>query len=430
MLNGITMFGKFISSLESSQLDAAAPNGLPCPSCGVMRMDLAGNPKRLVTCRDCGHVATAINWFKGLKFGRVGGRVDQPPANTHITKHSAGNSTTWEIPPSGRSGGLLLFGWIWTGFSVLSLGGISHGQALDGNSLSSAKLLPIGMLVLFLSIGIGMLYAAYRSKNAKHQVTVGGGTMTLRREWRGRVKELSLPTRESIFVDQVAFNSSNNKPVYCIEVRGGSNKFRFGGTLTPEEKGWLVAEFKDAIDAAAATPDGRREREGMDIFSLAVPKSGSLLFLGLLFLLMSAGVALLGWKIVPGKGGWAVGSQTILLVVSGIFFLVGASITWVALRRAGFETRLEGSRGQLAIRKTKKGMTISEKVFERSSYCDIRTEDCGHQNGKRMKRIELLIGGNSEDIGTWIDGDKADDFVTEFRKIMGSHRLAEKSAPP
>lgn len=420
MLDGITMFGKFISSLESSQLNSAAPKGLPCPGCGVVRMDLAGDPKRLITCSSCGHVAAASDWLGSLRSGKITGRVDQPPANTAITKHQAGSSTIWEIPPSGRSGGMLLFGWIWTGFSVLILGGISYGMVSDGDSSSSVeKLFPIGMLVLFLSIGVGMLYAAYRSKNAKHQVTVGGGMMTLRREWRGKVKELSLPISERICIAEVVFYSVNDNPVFGIEVKGGSSKFRFGSSLTPAEKGWLVADFRKAIGVGNDSLAVKHTAGKQDVFSLAVPKSGSLLPIGVFFLLLSIGAAVFGWKIVPGKEGWAMSSQTILWVFSGIMFLVGTVITWMFVRRSGFETRLDGSHGQLAIRRMKKGMTISEKVYERSTYRDIRTKETGHNNGRIMKSIELLIGGRSERLALWVDGNQADDFATAVREAMG-----------
>jgi hypothetical protein len=420
MLHGITMFGKIISSLESSHLNAAAGKGLPCPGCGVVRMDLAGDPKRLITCTDCGHVAAASDWLASQRSGKVYGRADQPPVNTAITKHQSGNLTIWEIPPSGRSGGMLLFGWIWTGFSLLIAGGGSCAALFAGEGASlSAKLIPIGMLVLFQSIGIGMLYAAYRSKNAKHQVTVGGGVMTLRREWRGKVREVSLPTSERIIVDQVVFYSSNDNPVYGIEVRGGSDKFRFGSTLTPEEKGWLVAEFKIAIGSHADTRNMGQTGGRKDVFSLVVPKSGSLFPIGALFLLMGIGAAVLGWKIVPGKGGWAVNSQTILWAFSGMMFLVGAVFTGIAFSRSGFETRLDGSHGQLAIRKMKKGLPVSENLYDRSTYRDIRTKDIGHNNGRRMKSIELLIGSKSERLASWVDAHQADDFAAAVREAMG-----------
>lgn len=82
------------------------------------------------------------------------------------------------------------------------------------------------------------------------------------------------------------------------------------------------------------------------------------------------------------------------------------------------ETRIDGSISDIAIRTSRHGLILKERVFPRASVTEIRSSVSGSSNGKAMKRIELIGGDQAETIARWIDGDKADALVEEVRRPL------------
>lgn len=442
------MFKKIVSGLEQAHLKSlAAKGGLACPACGTATHQLPTEMDAVVTCRSCGHFGSASEWARGNTDGNRVGRAGQPPMNTRIVRETAGSFTTWHIPPSGNGGGLVGFGWIWTTFiaiftlamtTPLWLTKVAPDAKIHVKNASGASgmLAGLAFLSIFWAVGLGMLYFGYRMKNAKHRVTIGHGAVTLLREWRGKRKEKSLPLADVQSISQVVFYSRNYQPVHGVELKGNSGKLRFGSSLTPEEKAWLVADFK-----AAVWPEKTTNRPGADnqisnssraqaVFSTVLPTSaGAGLVFGILFALMGAGFVCVGLFVLPSHHGSSsgpdlfkaagIGFKGIWTAMSSVFFLIGCGVAFASFRKLGTETRIEGTTRHIAVRKVKKGLTLEEKLFDRAQVRDIRASETGQMNGKPMKKIELIVGEKAERIALWVDGDKADAVVDEVRRALG-----------
>ncbi|QUE50819.1 hypothetical protein KBB96_18410 [Luteolibacter ambystomatis] len=439
------MFKKIVSGLEQAHLKSlAAKGGLSCPACGTVMHQLPAEMDAIVTCLSCGHFGSASEWARGNTDGNRVGRADQPPAGTRIVREKAGSFTTWHIPPSGNGGGLVGFGWVWTIFiaiftfaatTPLWLTKITPDAKVQvkGASGAGGTLAMLGFLSIFWAVGLAMLYFGYRMKNAKHRVTIGNGAVTLLRDWSGRKKEKSLPLAGLQSISQVVFYSRNYQPVHGVELKGSSGKLRFGSGLTPEEKAWLVADFKAAVwpqSQAGLQNTGARQASGQPqgIFSVALPGSaaGGLIF-GVLFALIGGTFVGIGLLMMSGSHGSSpgffetvdAGFRGIWITMSSVFFVIGCIVTVMSARKLGIETRIEGTTRHIAVRKMKKGLVLEEKLFDRAQVRDIRASETGQMNGKPMKKVELIVGQKAERIALWVDGEKADAAVDEVRRALG-----------
>ncbi|MGC4015570.1 MAG: hypothetical protein QM755_13780 [Luteolibacter sp.] len=449
LARGVSMFKKIISGFEKAQLNSlATKGGLACPACGTLAMQVPSEMNAVITCRSCGHFGSASEWAHGNAEGNRVGRAGHPPANTRIVREGAGSFTTWHIPPSGNGGGLVSFGWIWTIFMVVFSIGWStplwikkvapaiEVHSSKGSAGPMGALLLAGFFTLFWAIGLSMLYFGYRMKNAKHRVMIGNGTVTLLREWRGHRKEKSLPLADLQSISQVVFYSRNYQPVHGVELKGKSGKLRFGSGLKPEEKAWLVADFKAAVwpeKAAGPRTESGRQTGGTGskaVFSTVVPGSavGGVIF-GIFFALMGGAFVAVGIWLIPGSHAGAsgfgifktlgIGFQTIWTAMSSVFFLAGCGVSIASIRRLGTEMRIEGTARHVAVRTMKKGAVLKEQLFDRAQVRDIRASESGQTNGKPMKKLELIVGDKAERIAWWVDGEKADAVVDEVRAALG-----------
>jgi len=439
------MFKKIVSGLEQAHLKSlAAKGGLACPACGTVTHQLPTEMDAVITCRSCGHFGSASEWARGNTDGNRVGRADQPPQGTRIVREKAGSFTTWHIPPSGNGGGLLGFGWMWTTFVAiftlamtvpLWLHKVAPRVEMDvkGASAVGGVLFGLAFLSIFWAIGLGMLYYGYRMKNAKHRVTIGNGAITLLSDWNGRRKEKSLPLANLQSISQVVFYSRNYQPVHGVELKGASGKLRFGSSLTPEEKAWLVADFKATVWPQSQTsPQGMAARQvsgqPQGAFSVVLPGSAAAgLLFGILFALVGGAFVGIGLLMMSGSHGGSpgffrnvdAGFRGIWLTMSSVFFVIGCIVTVTSARKLGTETRIEGTTRHIAVRKMKKGMVLEEKLFDRAQVRDIRASETGQMNGKPMKKLELIVGEKAERIALWVDGEKADAAVDEVRRALG-----------
>jgi hypothetical protein len=416
------MFRKVVSLLEKAQTKAVAGGkGFVCPQCGAARHGSPADADAILNCA-CGYFGSVAEWTAGAASGIRVGRAGSPPPGTRIARNDDGRVHAWEIPPSGKSGGLLAFGWVWTIFIALfdavPLVALLQGAEKDSHSILSLLLFTLP----FWAVGIGILYAGYRAKNAKHRVEIGNGVVSLTRDWRGKRKMKSLPLDGVQSIGQTVFYSKNYTPVRGVEIKGASGKLRFGSTLSDEEKAWLVADFQQAVwpeKTSAAVVETSRQAARVNVFSIALPQANNLW--GLLFvLLMCVAFLVVGLKLIPREAmAGPILFRTVWLAMDGLFFLLCLSGIVSALRNLGVETRLEGDTRHLTLRKVKKGLTLKETVFERSEFRDIRASAFGTNNGREMKRVELLIGDKAHRLASWMDGAKADEFVAEARRAIG-----------
>lgn len=438
---------KLWEKAEAAGYRSMASRGLlACPSCGARRSDVPEGPVQLLSCPSCGIRASAAEWTGSSVTNHVAPTDPVvPPSGTRITR-SGDNpcEVVWKIPASGKSGGLLFFAIFWCAITAIVSGcflmAFLTRKEVDGD-------MPMGTLIpffgLFWALGLGMSYAAFRSKYARHRISSGPERVVLRRELFGRSTEKALDAAGITGVSCEVFYQKNYRPVFGIEIRGSGGKLRFGSMLTEEEKAWLVADMRRVMmkeehsPTVIATARIRVARQAY--FSIPLPKARSsllptavlLLVIGTLFVFVGTRIPT-GHQSPPGAGGSGdteifdlvfefatQGFQGIWMLVSGIIALVGLVMLLVQLKLRGKETRLEGTGSEISIRTYRHGLVIENQTFPRTSVTDLRCSPSGSSNGKPMKRIELVVGDKAEKIAWWIDGDLADAFVAEALGALG-----------
>ena len=262
----------------------------------------------------------------------------------------------------------------------------------------------------------------------------------MRRELFGKTHDKSLPIDSITSITQVEFYQKNYRPVRGIEIRGKHGKLRFGSILSDEEKAWLVADMRRIIpgtpdqDARPATPRGTRQ----SFFSFALPKSSSHLWpLAILMTLIGSGFIGVGIFFIDSDTGMTKTSaphfvkafdfvfslvthnfRLIWTLMNAVLAATGLSLLVWLNRTKNQETRIEATDSEIAIRTTRHGLVLKERLFPRSAVTDIRSSVSGSSNGKPMKRVELIVGNKAEPIARWIDGEKADALVEEVRHAL------------
>lgn len=300
-------------------------------------------------------------------------------------------------------------------------------------------------LSVFWAVGLGLLYAAFRNKYARHRISANRENVILRRVLFGKSKDIPLPTGDIRSVAEVEFYQQNYQPVHGIEIRGSRGKLRFGSMLTDAEKAWLTADMRGVILGApvdpSTTPDSRRvppvgARQGY--FSIPLPQAGSqLLPVGIMLLLMGSAFVCIGIFFLgdssgpaerPGTGDAGIfdfiftffhqGFRILWTAMSGVMAASGLAVLIWRARTANRETRIEGTDSEIAIRTSRHGLVLQERVFPRAAVADIRSSVSGSSNSKTMKRVELIVGNKAEHVSRWMDGEKADALVNEVRLAL------------
>ncbi len=448
------MRNRILSFLEKAALKTASSGkGLSCPGCGISNQTRNLVSGQVLTCASCGYFGSALEWITKPSSSPPSDpqRIPtSPPPGTRITLEPRMGGILWNIPATGKSGGLLPVGWIWTllcltmGVIVLWLGITGTGSINDQPATVERALGMELMMIPFHLIGILMLYFGYRMKFASHQLAIGRGRIALTRRWLGRAKEKSIAIQDLESIQQVVFYSRNYQPVHGIEIKGGRKKLRFGSSLTEAEKAWLVAQFQRSVwpdrfkKEEAKSPDvAEPAGVGTRPFSILMPKSSGSLGIGIMLLVM--GLLFLGvgiFLIKPIGMGHAHSSEGFFTIFNRLFSLLGSGfqIVWCLIstimlvsgiaclrshrRNAGVEQRLIGSPTGISLKRLRHATVVEEKTFERRLFRDIRASVMGSVNGKPMKRIEMILGDRSETIANWVAGEKADALVEEVRQAM------------
>lgn len=260
--------------------------GALCPQCSTRQVLGPGEP--VVTCNNCGFRASRTEWSM-RNFNTDGANdhpadPDRPPANTKIVRRILDDNTiAWEVPPSGKSAGLLFFAILWTGFVAVWTGMAIFGPGLSGEPGGIA--FPLFSLP-FWAVGIGMLYFGLRAKYAVHLFLIDSKEFIMVRSFFNRTTRKTLQRDQLKWVQKKEFYQQNYTPVYGIEIRGEDGKVRFGTTLSEEEKDWLVADMQRVLwpksaehslstKATATRSTSSRTRDSFEILFPSVPGNGS-----------------------------------------------------------------------------------------------------------------------------------------------------------
>ncbi len=433
---------KIAATAEKAAMEAAWTKGLMrCPNCGQPPVQRPADAETLMRCASCGLDALPSDW-RPATGGVPVGHPDQIPADTRIRREGGfPGDCIWHIPASGKFGFFLFFGVMWTTITAMVSGGFLMTSFND--ELKSLPWFLYLFFSIFWAVGLGCLYIAVRNKYARHQITVTGDLVTLRREMFGRVKDKSLITRDVEAVEQAVFYQQNYQPIYGVEIRGRSGKLRFGTALKEAEKAWLVADIKRSVfgeakienfPVTAVSPEViAAQRQSSFSFPLPPAPKGYWMVGVVLILAGLGGVAM--WIFngpdlsSHGKDGidWIAFSfnavfslfSLIPIIVGLAFGAVGVQLVSSNWPGRGLERRLEGDEIQVAIRTYQHGRVIKEQSFPRKYVRDARASHAGNANGKPMKRIDLIVDGKAKRITRWTAGDVADAWVADVCRALG-----------
>ncbi|WP_411827762.1 hypothetical protein [Luteolibacter sp. AS25] len=414
-----------------------------CPECDVRSPRPLRRANDVLKCEKCGCSASVREWLMhGIETERQG-KADEVPADTKITKAGDGlGGAVWKIPAAGKFDFFLLFGTAWLGITAV----VSFAILAESfkNRLSEGDmpfLIIVPFLGVFWAIGLGVFFAGLKGMFQKVEISVSGGEFTLKKELFGRVNEQRCALESIKSVSQVVFYSKNKRPVYGIQVKA-DKKFKFGSALRDDEKAWLTADLEEATTANRKRVVGSyepEERGRKDYFSVVIPDSikaralGALIIfaVSILFLVLGLFVMDTGFpSTVPTawdaeelinflKDLFSSTFRTLWLCFSTLIACVAVYLFFKALGERGQEKRIEGNEAEVSLRTYKRGLVLKDRSFPRSRVTDIRATNSGSQNGRPMKRVDLIVTLEAIKIAGWMDGDEADALVAEVREALG-----------
>ena len=421
-----------------SKLVALSPRGLACPECGV-KLEKSSRPgDEVLTCDHCGTKASLAEWASNARQPTFVGRTDRPPV-TNIRRETTPDGTVWHIPAQGKFGFFMFFGVVWSLITAV-LSGAFLTTFLTGGEIEGD--MPEWFLIpffgLFWGIGLVMVYFGIREKWLSQRLSVDPGELVLRREMFGRHREKRLAVADIRSVEQKQFYQKNDQPVSGIEIKAAQGKLRFGSSLTPEEKAWLVTDLREVIFGSqpVSQPVASEHRSGH--FSVEIPNASKHLWpMAVILMLMGVTFIFVGLKFLDDRAPLPSPDESTFFATVGTFFNVmsnsfqslwvlmaalmacgGLVLTVHLVRSHNLVRKLEGNDLEVALRSYRHGRVWKEKTFPRQEITDIRASDSGTSNGKSMKRIELIIGDKVEPLARWIDGDAADTLVAEVRASL------------
>lgn len=156
------------------------------------------------------------------------------------------------IIPGSSSGGLGCFAFIWCGFMVVFT---TIWMAAGPRDVA-----PLAFIGLFWLVGIGMTIAAIRMKYERCYLLVDASQAALKRVLFGREKLQTVGLSDRSSAGLAVSYTSNDNPVYRVEIHGNDGALKFGTGLPQADKDWLVDTINlflrvDVSDDEAAGSD-------------------------------------------------------------------------------------------------------------------------------------------------------------------------------
>jgi predicted RNA-binding Zn-ribbon protein involved in translation (DUF1610 family) len=223
-----------------------------CPKCGAKFAPFKDGPPQSfdtqIVCPSCGFSAPMQKAVQLQAETKVNppGPFEKPEQTKIERKPVSETEVVFYIPASGRWGGMLFFAIFWNAISWT----VFLAFLLGGKS-SHAPLTALVVTSLFPLIGIGMAYAAVRSRFAVHLLYLGPDRIRLQRQLFGHSKNFDLVTSRVTTVRKAEFYQRNYQPVYGVELKSPDGKIRFGSILTDDEKNWLCWEIREFVKGYA-----------------------------------------------------------------------------------------------------------------------------------------------------------------------------------
>jgi len=218
-----------------------------CPACGeqvALPEEFAAGFDSEVSCGHCGG-----RWALKELAGRSGGgdglgraaRVARPEGTAVREIGLEDGTRAWVVPATGKSGGLVFFGGVWTAFTLFFVVAI---LVAEGEGWGFETVMGLLFTAGFLAVGVGLIVAGWRVARTEVRVAVGdyGLRMEKRQGERRKIKVLGRIDR----VEIVVLYTANKRPVHGIEIEGEGRRIRFGAGLGRDEKEWLAGELRAA----------------------------------------------------------------------------------------------------------------------------------------------------------------------------------------
>ncbi len=165
------------------------------------------------------------------------------PAGSRIVLHRSSDHLTLDLPPAGiktGSTGIFVFAVFWVGFiAAWTIGAMSMGAPIFVGLFS----------IPFWLIGLGMLSTAFSGMFTRVRLSLDRQQFEL--EWRclGFKRKAAGRTRDLITAE-VSANPNikiDDQPLVSCLLREGVYEHRFGYTLRPIEREWIVAEITEFL---------------------------------------------------------------------------------------------------------------------------------------------------------------------------------------
>ncbi len=153
----------------------------------------------------------------------------------------------FHIPATGSWGGWLFFAVFWNAISWTMLVAFLFAARQSPEMVKA-----LAFVAIFPVVGIGLAYAAIRTKYASHLLYLSPSIVRLQRQLFGRRKTYEVPTDAVVSVQKVEFYKHNYQPVFGVEIKTASKKIRFGSMLSEAEKDWLCAEIQAYLNPEAS----------------------------------------------------------------------------------------------------------------------------------------------------------------------------------
>lgn len=136
------------------------------------------------------------------------------------------------IIPGSSSGGLGCFAFFWCGFMV--------AFTAIWMAAGPKDVAPLAFIGLFWLVGIGLALAALRMKFERCYLLVDASQAALKRVLFGREKLETVGLSDRSSAGLAVSYTSNDDPVYRVEIHGNDGTLKFGTGLPQADKDWLV----------------------------------------------------------------------------------------------------------------------------------------------------------------------------------------------
>lgn len=421
---------KLIDTLASTRGTAS------CPECGE------GQPfdrtKTILSCPACHYRGSRTEWSmrrmtKLIKDGAATPTADpdSPPPGTKIVRRTLdANTLAWEVPPAGKSAGLLFFATLWLGFVTFWTFGTLF--AVSSTDDPKAWLFP-AFSIPFWAVGLWMLYYGLRTRFAKHLFLINAREVIMVRSLFGRKKRKTLHRDRLKWVQKKEFYQQNYTPVYGVEIRGEDGKLRFGTALSEDEKDWLVADMNRVLWPPDPTPDPTPDSDPDSLPELvkaaAHPRSSrSQLFevtfppapsatstVGLIFGFLIGGLFL-------AVGLFALRDpdffRLLWLIVVSFFALPMIAVAVSSWRNRNRTIRVRGDRGEVQVAILRNGEVLEDKHMPRRGSITVHSYNTGQVNGVPRVRIELVGENQVLPIAKWYPQDLAAQPLADLKAAL------------